>query len=133
MVIVALTPDESARHKRAIEKIKRKLFAHHAPEDYGIVSGSEKILSATAEQRWCASIGEYRRVSWGGLRFAIAIGSSRYEMTISHFERNVFSVHVATELGHTELAARVEFDALDRIAWKYVQNRRSVGRRTLCS
>lgn len=130
MVIVALTLDESARHKRAIEKVKRKLFARHTPDDYGIVPGSEEILSATAEQRWCASVGEYRRITWGGLRFAIAIGSSRFEMTISHFERDVFTVHVATELGHTELAARVEFDALDRIAWSYIQNRQSVGRQT---
>jgi hypothetical protein len=129
MVIVALTPDERARHERAIEKIKRKLFARRTPDDYGIVPGSEKTLSATAEQRWCASIGEYRRVTWGGLRFEIAIGSSRYEMTISHFERNVFSVHAATERGHTELAALVEFDGLDRIAWRYIQNRRSGGGR----
>lgn len=126
MIIVALTPDETARHARAIEKIKRKLFAHHAPDDYGIVQGSEKILRATAEQRWCAGIGEYRRLTWGGLRFAIAIGSSRYEMMISHFERNLFSVHASTERGHTELAALVEFDAIDRIAWRFIESRRRV-------
>lgn len=126
MVIDALTPEEVVRHRRAIEKIKRKLFARHTPDDFGIVPGSEEVLSATAEQLWCASIGEYRRVTLGGLRFTIAIGSSHFEMTVSHFEHDVFTLHIASERGHTELASRVRFDAVDRIAWAYVHNRQCV-------
>ncbi len=66
MVIVALTPEEVAKHERAVEKIRRKLFATHTPEEFGIVPGSEEIMRATAEERWMAGVGEYRVIRWGG-------------------------------------------------------------------
>lgn len=103
MCALALTPEEVSKHKRAIEKIKRKLFARHTPTEYGIVPGSEEIIGATAEERWCASIGEYRKLTLGGVRFTLQIGSSRYSMTVLHVERDVLSLHVSSERGYTEL------------------------------
>lgn len=130
MVIDALTPEEIARHDRAITKIRRTLFAQHAPSEFGIVAGSERVLSATAQQRWCASIGNYRTITWGGLRFTLAIGSSRYELTVSHCERDVFLLHIANERGNTEVVSPVRFDELDRVAWKHIENLRRSTMRT---
>src|SRR5687768_10495289 len=107
MVIVVLTPEEIARHDRAIAKIRRKLFAQHTPDELGIVQGSERVLSATAQQRWCASIGHYRTITWGGLRFTLSLASSRYELTVSHCDRDVFILHIANERGNTEVVSPV--------------------------
>ena len=130
MVIDALTPEEIARHDRAIAKIRRKLFAQHTPDELGIVQGSERVLSATAHQRWCASIGNYRTITWGGLRFTLSLGSSRYELTVSHCERDVFLLHIANERGNTEVVSPVRFDELDRIAWKHIENLRRASIKT---
>jgi hypothetical protein len=129
MVIDALTPEEIARHDRAIAKIRRKLFAQHTPSELEIVPDSERVLSATAQQRWCASIGNYRTITWGGLRFTLAIASSRYELTVSHCERDIFILHIANERGNTEVVSPVKFNELDRVAWKHIENlRRANGR-----
>jgi hypothetical protein len=130
MVIVALTPEEIARHGRAIAKIRRKLFGQHTPEEFAIVPGSERVLSATAQQKWCASIGEYRTITFGGLRFTLSIASSRYELTVSHSERDVFILHIANERGNTEVVSPVKFNELDRAAWKHVENLRRTSMRT---
>ena len=122
MVIDALTPEEIARHDRAIAKIRRKLFVQHTPDELGIVQGSERVLSATAQQRWCASIGNYRTITWGGLRFTLSLGSSRYELTVSHCERDVFLLHIANERGNTEVVSPVRFDELNHVAWKHIEN-----------
>jgi hypothetical protein len=124
MVIDALTPEEIARHDRAIAKIRRKLFVQHTPDEFAIVPGSERVLSATAQQRWCASIGNYRTITWGGLRFTLSLGSSRYELTVSHCERDVFILHIANERGNTEVVSPVRFSELDRVAWKHIENLR---------
>ena len=129
MVIVALTPGEVSKHKRAIEKIKRKLFARHTPTDYGIVPGSEEIIGATSEERWCASIGEYRKLTLGGVRFTLQIGSSRYSMTVSHVERDVFSLHVSSERGHTELSRLVAYERLADMPWEYIRHRQGANGR----
>ena len=121
MIIVALTPEEIERHARAIAKLRGKLFAEHTPDEFSIVPGSERILSATAEKRWCAGEGEYRRMTWGGLRFTLAIGSKRYELTVSHFERDVFILHIANQRGNTELVSPVKFNDLDHVTWKHVE------------
>lgn len=120
MVLDSLTPDEIALHTRAIEKIRRKLFARHSREEYGIVPGSEEVLAATAEKRWCAGVGTYRRITWGGLRFWIVTKAESYELTISHFERDIFSVHIADERGHTEVESRARLPMLDSTTWKHV-------------
>jgi hypothetical protein len=51
-------------------------------------------------------------------------------MTISHFERHLFTFRVASEREHTELASPIEFAALDRLAWKYIRNRQCARART---
>jgi hypothetical protein len=130
MVIDALTPEEIARHGRAIAKIRRKLFGQHTPEEFAIVPGSERVLSATAQQKWCASIGDYRTITFGGLRFTLAIESSRYELTVSHSERDVFILHIANERGNTEVVSPVKFNELDRAAWKHIENLRRASTRT---
>jgi hypothetical protein len=130
MVIDALTPEEIDRHARAIAKIRRKLFAQHTADEFAIVPGSERVLSATAQQKWCASIGHYRTITFGGLRFTLAIASSRYELTVSHCERDVFILHIANERGNTEVVSPVKFDELDRAAWKHIENLRRAGTRT---
>jgi hypothetical protein len=66
MVIDVLSPEELARHERAINKIRRKLFASHTPEEFGIVPGSEEILTASAENLWNAGVGSYRRITLSG-------------------------------------------------------------------
>jgi len=129
MVIDALTPEEIARHDRAIAKIRRKLFVQHTHDEFAIVPGSERVLSATAQQRWCASIGNYRTITWGGLRFTLAIASSRYELTVSHCERDVFILHIANERGNTEVVSPVKFEELDRVAWKHIENLRRASAR----
>lgn len=131
MVIDVLSPEELARHERAIERIRRKLFASHTPEEFGIVPGSEEIISASAENLWNAGVGSYRRITWGGLRYFIATSAAQLEMTVSHFERDVFTLHVADERGHTEVASRVEFAALDNLAWRHIATlrRAAEGRR----
>lgn len=126
MVIDVLTPEESARHDRAIAKIRRKLFAQHTPSEFGIVPDSELVLSATAQQRWCAGIGDYRTITWGGLRYTIVPVSSRYELTVSHTERDVFLLHIANQRGNTEVVSPVKFDELDRAAWMHVEHLRRV-------
>jgi hypothetical protein len=130
MVIDALTPEEIARHGRAIAKIRGKLFGQHTPEEFAIVPGSERVLSATAQQKWCASIGDYRTITFGGLRFTLAIESSRYELTVSHSERDVFILHIANERGNTEVVSPVKFNELDRAAWKHIENLRRASTRT---
>jgi hypothetical protein len=130
MVIDALTPEEIARHGRAIAKIRRKLFGQHTPDEFAIVPGSERVLSATAQQKWCASIGDYRTITFGGLRFTLAIASSRYELTVSHSERDVFILHIANERGNTEVVSPVKFNELDRVAWKHIENLRRASMRT---
>src|SRR5688572_14802946 len=130
MVIVALTPEEIARHGRAIAKIRRKLFVEHTPDEFSIVPGSERVLSATAQRKWCASIGDYRTITFGGLRFTLAIASSRYELTVSHSERDVFILHIANERGNTEVVSPVKFNELDRAAWKHIENLRRTSMRT---
>jgi len=130
MVIDALTPEEIARHDRAIAKIRRKLFAQHTPDELGIAPGSERVLSATAQQRWCASIGNYRTITWGGLRFTLSLGASCYELTVSHCERDVFILHIANERGNTEVVSPVKFEELDRVARKHIENLRRASIKT---
>jgi hypothetical protein len=122
MVIVALTPEEVAKHERAVEKIRRKLFATHTPEEFGIVPGSEEIMRATAEERWMAGVGEYRVIRWGGLRYAIEAQGDPFKLTITHFERDTFTFHISNKRGHTEVVTPAKFADIDRIAWHHVSN-----------
>jgi hypothetical protein len=122
MVIVALTPEEVAKHERAIEKIRRKLFAQHTAEEFGIVPESEEVISATAEKRWMAGVGDYRVIRWGGLRYKLEAKGEPFKLTITHFERDTFTFHISNKRGHTEVVAPVTFADIGRVAWKHVRN-----------
>jgi hypothetical protein len=122
MVIDALTPGELATHERAIVKIRQKLFARHTSEEYGIVDGSEEVMPACAQNRWNAGVGNYRLITCGGLRFDFSGPRSRFTLTVMHFERDVFTVHISNGKGHTEMVDHAKFDSLDQFVWKHVEN-----------
>jgi hypothetical protein len=121
VVIVALTPEELARCDRAIEKIRRKLFAQHTAQEFGFLEGSQTIMPPYAENRWNAGCGNYRVIRWGGLRFHFVAGNSRFELTITHTELDRFLVHIGNEKGHTEMVAPTNFVLLGEFVWRHVE------------
>ena len=73
LILAPLTSDEERRHAIAVEKVRRKLFSAHSAEEFSVVPGSERILSASAQELWMAGRGEYRTLALGGLSFRIAM------------------------------------------------------------
>ena len=66
MVVDALTPEEVARHERAIAKIRRKLFARHRPKDFGIFLA----LKRYCQQGGAAVVPKHRRIPESHLGWA---------------------------------------------------------------
>lgn len=120
----ALTPEEEARHARGVEKIRRKLFHKHAPADYFIVPGSERILSASAESCWNAACGSYRVFRFGGLSYSFNGGGSAglYTFSARHFNADDFIFWLGAPQGHTLSCTNVAFRDLHELPYAYVQS-----------
>ena len=124
MGLEPLTPEEEARHRRGIEKVRAKLFQKHAPADYFIVEGSERIFSASAESCWNAACGSYRVFRFGGLSYEIDCGGSAggYTFSVRHFDADNFIFWLGAPQGHTLSCITIAFRELDEIAYVYVQS-----------
>lgn len=126
MVLVALTAEDRARHERAIEKMRRRLFRKYAAQEYRIVADSERVIAAYAEECWNAHGGTYRLVRLGGLEYRVDCadpdGASRF--ALSHREADEFNFWLSAANGHTVSALTVHFRNLDEVAFRYVSSLR---------
>ena len=124
MGLEPLTPEEEARHARGIDKIRAKLFHKHAPADYFIVPGSERILSASAESCWNAACGSYRVFRFGGLSYDFDGGGSagHYTFSARHFNADNFIFWLGAPQGHTLSCINVAFRDLHELPYAYVQS-----------
>ena len=122
LVLEPLTPEEEARHARGIEKIRKKLFSRHSPEDYFIAPGSERILRASAESCWNAACGDYRVFRFGGLSYEFDCGGSvaRYTFSLCHFNTDTFIFWLSAPQGHTLSCISIAFKQLDELPYAYV-------------
>ena len=124
MGLEPLTPEEEARHKRGIEKIRAKLFSKHQAADYFIVQGSERVFSASAETCWNAACGSYRVFRFGGLSYDIDCGGSAglYTFNLRHFDADNFIFWLSAPQGHTLSCISTPFRHLDDIPYAYVHS-----------
>ena len=124
MGLEPLTPEEEARHARGIEKVRTKLFHKHAPADYFIVQGSERILRASAESCWNAACGSYRVFRFGGLSYRFDGGGSAGLHTFSarHLNADNFIFWLSAPQGHTLSCIDIAFRELDERPYTYVQS-----------
>jgi hypothetical protein len=119
-----LTPAEEARHARAIQKIRGRLFHRYPPAGYFIVTGSERILSASAESCWNAACGTYRVFRFGGLAYEIdcADHAGLYSFSVSHFAADTFTFWLSAPQGHTLSCINIAFRDLDELPHAYVRS-----------
>ena len=124
MGLEPLTPEEEARHARGIEKIRAKLFHKHAPADYFLVQGSERIWSASAESCWNAACGSYRVFRFGGLSYHFDGGGSAglYTFSVRHFDADNFIFWLGAPQGHTLSCITIAFNELHELPYAYVQS-----------
>ena len=124
MGLEPLTPEEEARHARGIEKVRAKLFYKHAPADYFIVQGSERIFSATAELCWNAACGSYRVLRFGGLSYDIDCGGSAglHTFSVRHVDADNFIFWIGAPQGHTLSCINVAFRELHELPYIYVRS-----------
>lgn len=124
MGLEPLTTEEEARHARGIDKIRAKLFQKHAPPDYFIVPGSERILSASAESCWNAACGSFRVFRFGGLSYDIECGGSAglHTLNVRHFAVDNFIFWLGAPQGHTLSCINIAFRDLDAVPYAYVQS-----------
>lgn len=99
------TPTQIARHQRAINKLRQRIFRRYSMADYGIVEGSESIDGPTKDQPWLL----------GGLRYRLNITDRETMWWISaeHSEDTRFWVRVSynEKRGSTPKHIRLQFIA----------------------
>lgn len=124
MVLEPLTPEEQARHARGIEKIRGKLFHRYSPADYFIVTGSERILRASAESCWNAACGTYRVFRFGGVAYDIdcADPAGLCRFSVSHFDADTFTFWLSASQGHTLSCLNIAFRDLNELPHAYVRS-----------
>lgn len=122
MVLEPLTVDEEDRHRRGIEKIRRRLFSRYTAAAYFVLPNSEVVFAASAESCWNAAIGDYRVFRFGGLAYDVDCCDPAGPATfrVSHFEGNAFLFTLVAAKGHTVSSLRVLFDRLDEVPHSYV-------------
>jgi hypothetical protein len=126
MVLEAATPEEIERHRRAIERLRAKLFRIHSPADFGVIS--EAVIPVSVEGRWLPEEGSYRVVSLGGLQFELDLRhhDGIITMQITHWRDFIFLFALMTPR-YTVNAFRTPLKTLDRVAFEYVDSLRRVG------
>ena len=124
VVLEPLTAEEEVRHRRGIEKIRRRLFRRYSPADYFIVTGSERILSAYAQSCWNAACGTYRVFRFGGLTYDIdcADRGGLNKFSITHLDADAFIFWLSAPQGHTISCLNIRFSDLSEIPHAYVQS-----------
>jgi hypothetical protein len=121
-----LSPEERNRHERGIARIRRRLFRQYAPEDYFIVPGSERILTASAESCWNAGCGDYRVFRFGGLSYLTdcCAEDGLCTFSVSHFEADRFSFWLTGARRHTLSSLTLRFNDLDHVIHGWVSSYR---------
>ena len=124
MVRDLLTAEEEDRHRRGIAKIRRRLFRSYSPAEHFIVTGSERILSASAESCWNAACGTYRIFRFGGLTYEIdcADRAGLNKFSVTHLDADTFIFWVSGPQGHTISCLNVRFQDLNEVPHAYVHS-----------
>lgn len=122
MVLEPLTLEEQARHERAIEKIRRRLFRCYQPRDYFIIPNSERVIAASAESCWNAACGSYRVLRFGGLTYAVDCldQAGLCKFSVSHVDADRFHFWLTAAKHHTVSSITVRFRALDEAVYTRV-------------
>ncbi|HTE40656.1 MAG TPA: hypothetical protein VK629_07495 [Steroidobacteraceae bacterium] len=110
-----LTPEEVIRHHKAIDKIRQRLFRRFKPADYFIIDGSESIIMASADGKWCPERGSYRVFSFGGIeyQFDAACKEGPASFSIRHEKGAQFWFSLSSDRKETVKNLPLTFDWLD--------------------
>lgn len=126
MVLIALTDEERARHKRAVAKMRQCLFLKHSAQEYRIMPDSERVLAAYAEGVLERGMRDISTRASRGLEYHVdcadPAGASRF--AVSHSGGDQFSFWLSAAKGHTLCALTVHFRDLDEVPFRYVASLR---------